>query len=130
MNYLRLMIWKEFAQIKADPLMVRLLVLPVLFQLFVIGYALTTEVRHTPLAVLDRSRSPESRALIQALRSNDLFNYKGEPANEAELRRELDAGKVRIAVVFLPDFAERIDSPDGAGLQLLIDGQDASSAQI
>ncbi|MFH0919855.1 MAG: ABC transporter permease [Fibrobacterota bacterium] len=130
MNYLRLMIWKEFAQIKADPLMLRLLVVPALLQLFIVGYALTTEVRNTPVAVLDRSQTPQSRELIAAVQNNALFDFKSDLANEAEARQRMDAGEVRVVIGVPPDFAQKLDAPEGTQMQLLVDGQDASSAQI
>ena len=46
MNLTRLMIWKEFAHIRADKLTVRLMVFPVIVQVLVLGYALTTEVKN------------------------------------------------------------------------------------
>ena len=73
MNLFRLMIWKEFAHIKADPFSVRLMVFPVFAMLFVLGYALTTEVKNIDVTVVDMSATPESRSLAAAIRGNRLL---------------------------------------------------------
>jgi len=130
-NFIRLIVWKEFAHIRADPLMSRLIVLPVLAQLFIVGYALTMEVKHTPLVVVDRSATPQSRSLIASLSSNDLFVYRGTAASEEQARSLLDRGAAKLALIIPAHFARDIERlNDGAHVQLLIDGQDANSASV
>jgi len=130
MKYIRLMAWKELMQIRNDPLMVRLMIFPVLIQLFVIGYALTTEVRRVPVAVLDRSNTPESRSLTQVLEHSDRFVFRGGVRDENEIRSLLDQGEIKLALIFPYDFASRIKLKEGSPLQLLSDGQDANSSTV
>ncbi len=130
MRHVRTIAWKELSHIRADPLMIRLIFLPVLAQLLVIGYALTTEVRHTPLAVLDRNRSPQSRSLIRSFTVGDLFDFQGHASSERELRTLLDHGAVRMGLVIPADFARSLHRTDDAVVQLLVDGQDANSSQV
>jgi ABC-2 type transport system permease protein len=129
-KFIRLIIWKELLQIKADPLMARLIIFPVFIQLFVVGYALTTEVKHTPLAVVDRSATPLSASLARDLRANDLFDYYGTVTDERDLRRLMDRGRIVLGVVIPADFACRIDRPGGAPIGVMIDGQDANSSSV
>lgn len=64
---------KEFIQIWRDPrTLVVTFLLPVM-ELFLLGYAATNDVRNVPLAVLDQSKSPQSRALLDAYRATDYF---------------------------------------------------------
>ena len=59
---------KEFIQIFRDMrTLVMILIIPIM-QLFLLGYSATNDVRNIPLAVLDQSRSPESRALLDSYR--------------------------------------------------------------
>jgi ABC-2 type transport system permease protein len=127
---IRLIAAKEFAHIKADPLMVRLILFPVLLQLFVFGYALTTEVKNTPVAVVDRSATPQSRSLIESVKASPLFSFAGSVPDEGSLRRMLDEGTVRIGVVIPSDFSEALRSESGAEVQALVDGQDANSSAV
>ena len=55
---------KEFHQIVRDRRSLGILLLFPAFVLLLFGYALNWDVRHIALAVDDRDRSPESRALI------------------------------------------------------------------
>ena len=64
---------KEFIQIFRDVrTLIMILIIPIM-QLFLLGYSATNDVRNVPLAVLDQSRSPESRALLDAYRAADYF---------------------------------------------------------
>jgi ABC-2 type transport system permease protein len=141
MKLFRLIVWKEFQHLRRDPAALRMLLILPIVQLFVLGYALTTEVRHTPIAVLDRCQCPASASLIAAATAPPLFAFKGHAASEEELRRALDQGRIRAALLIPADFStrleERLSAPfasgggtqdDGAPVGLWVDGQDASSA--
>jgi ABC-2 type transport system permease protein len=130
MNYIRLMVWKEFMQIKADPMMIRLILFPIFVLTFVMGYAITTEVRNTAVVVLDRSNSPQSVALVQSIMHSPLFHYVGACASEDDARAALDKGKATLALFIPADFDARLRLPGGATLGLLIDGQDANSSNV
>jgi ABC-2 type transport system permease protein len=121
---------KEFGHIKADPLMSRLIVFPVLVQLFVIGYALTTEVRHTRVAVVDEAGSVYSRQLVNHIAANPLFDYQGAVESRAGLGQLLDNGAIHAGVVIPADFSRRLKSSQGAAVQLVVDGQDANSSTV
>ncbi len=77
---------KEFIQILRDPRTLMMILFIPVMQLFLLGYAATTDVKNVPLAVYDQSRSPESRALLDAFRSADYFRIAYDVGSEAELR--------------------------------------------
>ena len=130
MNKTRLMIWKEFAHIKADKFSLRLMIFPVFGMLFILGYALTTEVKNIDIAVVDRSATPESRSLIATIRSNYLFHWRPPAITVDEARRRLDRGDIKAVLVIPPEFASDLNRTEGARVQLLVDGQDANSANV
>jgi ABC-2 type transport system permease protein len=148
MNGFRTIVWKEFAQLKRDKTSLRLMIMIPMMQMLLLGYALTTEVKHTPVAVLDHDGGPRSRDLIRAVASNPLFDYKGSAASEADLRQRLDRGEAKIGLIIPAEFsrdlerATRLDpgpggasslgalNGNGARLQLWVDGQDANSANV
>jgi hypothetical protein len=45
------------------------------------GYALTTEVKNTPIGIYDQSNTPSSRSLVASIRANNLFRYRGDYDN-------------------------------------------------
>lgn len=130
MRTLRAIVRKEFAQIKADPLMTRLIFAPVFIQLFVIGYALTTEVRHLPVVVLDHCRTPQSVDLIRGFTVGEQFDFRGHVSSERAVRQALDNGAARLAVIIPADFSQNLHRTRPARVQLLVDGQDANSSQV
>ena len=130
MNFIRVIIGKELKQITADPLMVRLIIFPVLLQMFVMGYALTTEVKNTTLTVVDKSNTPQSASLIQSFSHNPLFIYTGQSTSELDAREKLDNGRARLALIIPEDFTLDLDRGNGASVGLFVDGQDANSSIV
>jgi ABC-2 type transport system permease protein len=118
---------KEFIQIFRDTrTLVMILVIPIM-QLFLLGYSATSDVRNIPLAVLDQSRSHESRALLDAYRAADYFKISYLVTSEAEIESLISAGDARAAVIIPPDYAQRL-SEGGAQVAFILDGSDPTSA--
>lgn len=130
MKFVKLMIWKEFAHIRGDELSIRLMVFPVLLQILILGYALTTEVKNTPVTVLDLSNSVSSRSLIESIKHNKLFVYKNLSIDYNDIRSRIDQGESKIGIVIPSDFDRKIRESQGANVQLLVDGQDANSSNV
>ncbi|MBK9007277.1 MAG: putative multidrug ABC transporter permease YbhS [Anaerolineales bacterium] len=118
---------KEFIQIFRDPrTLVMIVVIPIM-QLFLLGYSATNDVRNVPLAVLDRSQSVESRALLDSYRAADYFRIAYAVDSEAEIEDLILAGKARAAVIIPPDYAQRLAEGD-AQIAFILDGSDPTSA--
>ena len=64
---------KEFVQLLRDPRTLALAVVIPIVQLFLLGYAATSDVRNVSLAVWDQNKTPESRQLLDAFRAADYF---------------------------------------------------------
>src|SRR5512145_3263831 len=118
---------KEFIQIFRDVrTLVMILIIPIM-QLFLLGYSATSDVRNIPLAVLDQSRSHESRALLDSYRAADYFRIAYMVTSEAEIEALISAGDARAAVIIPPDYAQRLN--DGkAQVAFILDGSDPTSA--
>ena len=118
---------KEFIQIFRDlRTLVMILVIPIM-QLFLLGYSATSDVRNIPLAVLDQSRSLESRALLDAYRAADYFRIAFTVDSEAEIENLIERGKARAAVIIPPDYAQRL-ADGNAQVAFILDGSDPTSA--
>jgi len=118
---------KEFIQIFRDVrTLVMILIIPIM-QLFLLGYSATNDVRNIPLAVLDQSRSPESRALLDAYRAADYFRIAYSVQSEAEIEMLIESGSARAAIIIPPDYAQRLSDGD-AQVAFILDGSDPTSA--
>ncbi len=121
---------KEFKHLKNDPISIRLMIFPVLLQVFVMGYAITTEIRNTHLTICDKSRTPESRLLTETLASHRLFNFIRYADAESDIRSMIDSGAARIGVVIPIQFAVELRQTKTPALGLIVDGQDANAASV
>ncbi len=118
---------KEFIQIFRDVrTLVMILVIPIM-QLFLLGYSATSDVRNIPLAVLDQSRSPESRALLDSYRAADYFRIAYSVESEADIEALIASGKARAAIIIPPDYARRL-AEGNARVAFILDGSDPTSA--
>jgi ABC-2 type transport system permease protein len=118
---------KEFIQIFRDMrTLIMILIIPIM-QLFLLGYSATSDVRNIPLAVLDQSRSYESRALLDSYRAADYFKIAYMVTSEAEIEALISSGDARAAVIIPPDYAQRLNEGD-AQVAFILDGSDPTSA--
>jgi ABC-2 type transport system permease protein len=116
---------KEFIQIFRDPRTLGLILVMPIVQLFLLGYAATTDVKNVPIAVWDQSRSPESRALLDAFRAADYFRIDYEVRSEDDIQILLERGDVRAALVIPPDYDRRL-LEGNAQVSMILDGSDAT----
>lgn len=116
---------KEFIQIFRDPRTLMLILIMPIIQLFLLGYAATTDVRNVPIAVWDQSRSPESRALLDAFRAADYFKFAYEVYSNEEIQALIDGGEVRGALVIPSDYSLKL-LEGKAQVSMILDGSDAT----
>jgi ABC-2 type transport system permease protein len=116
---------KEFIQIFRDPRTLVLIILMPIMQLFLLGYAATTDVRNISLAVWDQSQSPQSRALLDAFRAADYFSIDYPVYSAQQYTSLIEAGKIRAALIIPPDYDTRL-LEGRAQVSLVLDGSDAT----
>ncbi|HEX6383604.1 MAG TPA: ABC transporter permease [Anaerolineae bacterium] len=122
------MIRKEMIQLLRDRrTLVLVLVLPFV-ELFLLAYAVDLTVDHIPTAVADLSRDGQSQALIDALAVSGFFDIESYLADESQLIRAIDEGRVRAAILIPPDFAARVERGT-AQVLILLDGSDSFTVQ-
>jgi len=130
-NYrLRALIKKEFAQTRHDrKLMFTLTVLPVV-QLMLVGFALSSAVTNVPLAIVDDSRTPESRELIATLTESKSFRLAGYYSSAGQLGDAVSQGKADAGMVVPYDFARDLARDRQATVQFLLNATNANTATI
>jgi ABC-2 type transport system permease protein len=121
---------KEFIQIRRDRrLLPILLILPVL-QLVILGYAVSSDIKHLATAVCDLDRTPQSRALADRLSTSGYFDIRYRLTDERKIKELTDASQVRVGLVIPPRFAARLARDETATIQLLLDGSDSNTATV
>ncbi|OAV44044.1 ABC transporter permease [Lewinella sp. 4G2] len=119
---------KEFYHILRDTrTLVIILGMPIA-QVLIFGYAVTTEFRNAPVAVIDHAHDELSRELINEMTATGYFSLAGEPQNLDQLDALFRSGEVKMGVVIPPDFEEDFFRRKRTSLQLLADGSDPNYA--
>ena len=116
---------KEFIQIFRDPRTLVLIILMPIMQLFLLGYAATTDVKNISLAVWDQSQSPQSRALLDAFRAANYFSIDYSVYSDQEYKDLIESGRIRAALIIPPDYEVRL-LEGKAQVSLVLDGSDAT----
>ena len=121
---------KEFIQIRRDRRMLPiLLVLPVM-QLIILGYAVSSDIKHVSTVVCDLDRTPESRAFIDRFAATEYFDIRYRVNDERRIKDLVDGGRARLGLVIPPRFAARLARQETATVQLLLDGSDSNTANV
>lgn len=122
---------KELIQLWRDKMILLFVLLGPISELALVAWATSGDIDHIPTAVVDRDRSPASRALVQALENTETFDADYFVLDEAQARDLVDAGTVLVAILIPPDFEERLIALRGpAQVQIILDGADPSAARV
>ncbi len=124
------MVVKELRQIFRDPRMKRVIFVAPIIQLIIFGYAVNTDIRDTPLFVVDHDRSYDSRQLVDALTASGYFRVVARSQRPAALQRALDRGEAIVGVEIPASFSEDLRAGRGAKVQLLTDGTNSNTATV
>jgi ABC-2 type transport system permease protein len=128
MRQFLIFIKKEFYHITRDKwTMAVLLLLPILM-LLLFGYAITTEVKNTRLAVYDPSHDKATEAIINKLQANDYFILSQILTEPNEIEKVFQEGDIGLVIVFGERFYENIMHTGEAQIQLITDGTDPNTA--
>ena len=119
---------KEFRQIRRDRLTFAMMVGVPIMQLVLFGFAINTDPKQLPMAVVSADASEFSRSLIAGLENSDYFRVTRRPRSEAEGNRLLDEGRVQFLLVIPPDFSRRLVRGERPALLLAADATDPSAS--
>ena len=121
---------KEALHILRDPRSLYLaIVLPIVL-LILFGYAITFDVRHIPVGIVDQDGSFLSRDFISRVKGSDYLDIIYLSNSSAGIESLLDKGIAKIILVIPHRFSRDLSQGKDAPLQLLIDGSDNNTAQI
>lgn len=98
-----------------------------LLQLVLFGFAINSDPKHLPTALLDADRSVFSRSIAMALRRSDYFDFVREVGSESDLRRMLARGEVQFAVHVPEGFSRRLLRGERPAVLVEADATDPSA---
>ena len=100
--------FKELLQLKRDRMTFGMIVMIPLVQLMLFGYAINTNVRDIPVALVDLSQSGLSRALVQTISATNVVSFTQHHTNIKEAEESLKRAEVRAILIIPKDVSQRV----------------------
>ncbi|HKA45317.1 MAG TPA: ABC transporter permease [Burkholderiales bacterium] len=119
---------KEFLQLRRDRITFGMIVGMPIIQLILFGYAINTDPRHLPTAVVIAEQSEFTRSFLAAMKTSRYFEFVAELTDEEAARAALARGEVQFVVTFPADFTRRLLRGERPALLLEADATDPAAA--
>lgn len=108
--------------------MLILLGMPVL-QIILFGFAITTELNHSRVAVLDPSKDAVTTRITERIDENRYFSVVKELSSASDIETVFRHDEADIVVAFTPDFDANLSTGE-AGIQLVVDATDPNTGNM
>jgi ABC-2 type transport system permease protein len=118
------MLRKEFVQLRRDRVSFAMIVVMPLVQLLLFGYAINTNPRHLPTAVLLQEQSDVGRSVLKAIENTKYFDVTHVISTEAEFDRLLRSGAVLFGIEIPVHFERAVRRGDRPSLLVAADATD------
>ena len=119
---------KEVQQMLRDrPTFAMAVGVPIL-QLLLFGYAINTDPKGLPTAVVTQDRGPMARSLVAAMEQSGYFRVQARPASERDGDAMVEDGEVQFLIVIPPDFSRRVLRGERPAVLVSVDATDPSAS--
>jgi ABC-2 type transport system permease protein len=119
---------KEFYHIFRDPRTIMILIAMPIVQIILFGFAISTEVKNTGIAILDPSKDSSTKQIIEQLDASEYFTVEKILHSPDEIDDVLKEGKINFIVMFEENFNERLIHSGTASIRLIADATDPNQA--
>ncbi len=116
---------KELRMILKDPRSRLVLVMPIILQSLLFGYAVSFDLNDVPFAVLDEDNSSLSRDLARRFDASPVFQRAAAPPSATAIPGLLDNGEVLLVIHIAAGTGRRAEAGLPAPVQILADGRNA-----
>ena len=118
---------KEAWQLRRDRLTFAMMFGIPIAQLVLFGFAINTDPKGLPAAVLAYEHSSLSRAIISAVGNTGYFSFTAEPATEAEANALLQRGEVQFVLTIPGNLTRRVIRGEDASVLIEADATDPAT---
>ncbi|MCB1395111.1 MAG: ABC transporter permease [Rhodobacter sp.] len=119
---------KETIQMRRDRLTFAMLLAIPLIQLVLFGYAINTDPKELPAALVAPTQDRFTRAMVSALELTGYYRFTVPDATAEEAERLIARGDVSFVVTVPSDFGRRVERGDTAQILIEADATDPSVA--
>jgi len=117
-------VFKEFVQMKRDRLTFAMILGIPLIQLTLFGYAINSDPRNLPAAIIVADQGPQGRSLFAALKNSTYFRFVRKLESEVEGRRALAKGEVQFVINIPENFSRQLLRGDRPSILVEADASD------
>ncbi|CAG9170092.1 ABC transporter permease [Cupriavidus pampae] len=118
---------KEFLQLRRDRVTFGMIVGLPIIQLMLFGFAINSDPRHMPTAIISADQSDFTRSFIAALENTTYFKVVGTLPNEQAGREALMRGDVQFVLTIPTDFSRKLLRGERPALLMEADATDPSA---
>ncbi|MDR3098728.1 MAG: ABC transporter permease [Paraburkholderia sp.] len=118
---------KEFLQLKRDRVTFAMIVGLPIIQLTLFGYAINTDPKHLPTAIVMGEDSPFSRSFVAGMKNSAYFDVVETLPDEASARHALARGSVQFVLSIPVDFSRRLLRGERPSLLVEADATDPTA---
>jgi len=125
---LRALLTKETIQMRRDRLTFAMMIGVPLLQLVLFGFAINTDPKELPAALVAPTQDRFTRAMVTALELTDYYRFVAPDATASEAEEMMARGDVAFVVTVPSDFGRRIERRDAAPMLIEVDATDPAVA--
>jgi ABC-2 type transport system permease protein len=119
---------KELIHILRDPTTLFFSLFIPIIEMFMLGYAINTNIRDVRTVVFDQCKTQESRVLLQRFINSNDIRFMAEVYSDEEMHRWIVSGKARAGIKIPEDYSRRLQAGDTAQILVKVDGSESSTA--
>lgn len=126
----KLLIWKEFRQLRRDRMLLPLIFIQPILQLIMFGYVVGSDVTNIPTAIVDQDRTVVSRELADSFENTGYFDILERPADERAVQPLMDGNSIQLAILIPPGLQTGLERGEQVPVQIVVDGADSKTASV
>jgi ribosome-dependent ATPase len=113
---------REGSELRRDPIRLAFALLGPVLLMIAMGYGISFDVENIRYAVLDRDRTPASRAYLEQFAGSSWFSEQAPLRDEADRQRRLASGRLTLAIEIPPGFGRDLKRAARPEVGFLVDG--------
>lgn len=118
---------KEFVQMRRDRVTFAMMIGIPIVQMVVFGFAINSDPKHLPTAILAADQSVFSRTVVAAMQNSGYFQIVRNVTNEVEAKRLIEEGEVQFILAIPADFSRKLVRGEKPSLLLTADATDPAA---
>ncbi|MER2605793.1 MAG: ABC transporter permease [Siculibacillus sp.] len=125
---LKAVLVKEFIQMRRDRITFAMMLGVPIMQLVLFGFAINSDPKRLPAAIVDMDGGHYARAIVTALETSGYYRFEHRPESLAEADLLIESGRAAFVVTIPSDLGRRVDRGDRPEILVEADATDPSVA--